>query len=143
MQIRYKTTLENAKAPNLATPGSAAFDLFATKNVVLRPGERYLMDTGIIMEIPRGYVGWIIPKSGLAFKKGLTVLNSPGSIDSDYRKTIGVILINEGPDDIEIEDGDKMAQIAFVRTETNIDFAHIEGELSETSREGGFGSTGK
>ncbi len=129
--------------PSYATPGSSGLDLRAAveDKVVLEPGERALIPTGIILEIPEGYEGQVRPRSGLAINKGVTVLNSPGTIDSDYRGEIKVILINLGKEKVEIGRGDRIAQLV-ISPVVKADIEEVE-DLSETLRgSGGFGSTG-
>ncbi len=126
-----------------ATEGSAGADLRASIDTVLRisPGERTLIPTGLRMVIPLGWEGQVRPRSGLALKKGLTVLNSPGTIDSDYRGEIGVILVNLGSVIAEIEPGERIAQLVIARVE-QASFRRID-KLSGSDRGiGGFGSTG-
>jgi len=130
--------------PEYATLLSAGMDLRADLNapVSLQPGERTLVPTGLFIELPFGYEAQIRPRSGLAFKKGITVLNSPGTIDADYRGEIGVLLINHGSEPFLIEDGERIAQMV-IAPYTRIVWQAVEN-LSETQRgEGGFGSTGK
>jgi dUTP pyrophosphatase len=109
---------------------------------IIRPGERALISTGLKMEIPKGYEAQVRPRSGLAAKHGVTVLNSPGTIDSDYRGDVKVILINHGTNEFVINKGDRIAQIVFAPV-TMADFL-IENTLQTSERNtGGFGSTGK
>jgi len=129
--------------PNYATIHSAGLDLKANIDspIKLKPLERTLVNTGLFIELPEGYEAQIRPRSGLALKKGITVLNSPGTIDSDYRGQIGVILINLSNEVVIIEDGERICQMVIAK------FEHIEFEntniISETQRgEGGFGHTG-
>lgn len=123
------------------TVDSAGFDLRANENVLLEPGEYKLVKTGIKMEIPRGFEGQIRPRSGLAFKYGITVLNSPGTIDADYRGEIGVLLINHGKELFKIQKGDRIAQMVLA-AHARAPFEYVT-DLTETDRgEGGFGSTG-
>lgn len=129
--------------PTYETNSSAGLDVRAnlSENVVLEPFERALVKTGLFMEIPDGFECQVRPRSGLALKKGITVLNSPGTIDADYRGEVGVILINLSNEQVVIEDGERIAQLVFAPVEQ----AHwIDSiELSETERgTGGFGSTG-
>lgn len=130
--------------PKYETIGAAGLDLKAniTEAIELKPLERVLVKTGLFIEIPQGYEAQVRPRSGLAFKNGLTVLNSPGTIDADYRGEIGVILVNLSNDSFVINDGERVAQLVFAKHEqANWLDVNI---LSETSRgEGGFGSTGK
>ena len=134
----------NNNTPSLSTTGSAGADLRANldKPVVLKPLERRLISTGLKMEIPLGYEVQIRPRSGLAYKHGITVLNSPGTIDSDYRGDIGVILVNLSNEIFEIKHGDRIAQMILAKHE--VPFFTEKEELSNSQRgDGGFGSTGK
>ncbi|WAM34880.1 dUTP diphosphatase [Caldicellulosiruptor morganii] len=129
--------------PQYASSGSAGMDLFACVDgeMVINPGEIRLIRTGIYIELPDGYEAQIRPRSGLALKYGITILNSPGTIDSDYRGEVCVILINLGNNPFVIKRGDRIAQMVICKYEK----AKIEEvqELSETDRgDGGFGSTG-
>lgn len=126
--------------PQYETPQSAGLDLRSTKNVVLKPHDRVLVPTGLKVAIPVGYEIQIRPRSGLALKKGITVLNTPGTIDADYRGEIGVILFNTTDDLFYIEKGDRIAQAVLSKVE-QINWIPVE-ELDETVRgEGGFGHT--
>lgn len=130
--------------PHYATDLSAGMDLKANLETakVLRPGERALIPTGIFMELPAGYEAQVRPRSGLALKHGLTVLNAPGTVDADYRGEVGVILINLGQADFTIEDGERIAQLV-VAPYTRVSWTETD-ELGLTERgAGGFGSTGK
>tara|TARA_Y100000813_G_scaffold4451_2_gene3281 strand:- start:1368 stop:1805 length:438 start_codon:yes stop_codon:yes gene_type:complete len=130
--------------PALATAGSAGVDIRAYLNekVILNPLERKLIPTGLKVEIPLGYEIQIRPRSGLAYKHGITVLNSPGTIDSDYRGEIGVLLINLSNEVFEIKNGERIAQMILAKYEVP-NFIQLK-ELSSSERgEGGFGSTGK
>lgn len=136
----------NNKLPGYETENSAGMDVRANfvdgESYILREGERVLVPTGLFAEIPQGYEIQVRPRSGLAYKKGITVLNSPGTIDSDYRGEIGVILINHSEEDFEIKNGERIGQIVLSKYE-RIEWEEAL-ELSETDRgEGGFGSTGK
>lgn len=128
--------------PKYETEGASGMDIRAqvSQNLKIGPGERFLVPTGISVEIPTGYEIQIRPRSGLAIKKGITLLNTPGTIDSDYRGEIMIILANMGQEIFEIHDQDRIAQMVLcpvVKAEL------VEQELSETDRgEGGFGSTG-
>ena len=129
--------------PAYETKASAGLDIRANveKPIVLKPLERVLVKTGLFFEIPEGYEAQVRPRSGLALKKGLTVLNSPGTIDADYRGEVGVILINLSQEDFTIEDGERIAQVVFAQVEQAA-WINVE-TLTETERgEGGFGSTG-
>jgi len=127
--------------PEYQTDGSAGMDLRSTSPVELVPMERKLVPTGVRMEIPEGYEGQVRPRSGLAHKSGVTIVNAPGTIDSDYRGEIGVILINLSGEPVKLDQGERIAQLVIVPV-TQVRLEHVE-ELGETERgEGGFGSTG-
>lgn len=123
------------------TVNSAGFDISSSEDVSLNPMERKIVKTGIFCEIPRGFVGYVCPRSGLAIKNGVTVLNAPGIIDSDYRGEVGVILINLGSEKYDIHKGDRIAQL-IISPYGQVDIIEKK-ELSLTDRgNGGFGSTG-
>ena len=129
--------------PNYETIASAGMDLRAnlTQSITLQPLERAIVNTGLYIELPIGYEAQVRPRSGLAAKKGITVLNSPGTVDADYRGEIGVILVNLSNEVFVIENGERIAQLIIAQHE-RAEWIEVE-ELSETSRgEGGFGSTG-
>lgn len=133
----------NNPLPNYQTEGSSAVDLFADLNesIILKSKERKLISTGIFISIPIGYEAQVRPRSGLAIKNGITVLNSPGTIDSDYRGEIGVILINHSEEDFKISNGERIAQLVLSRYE-KITWEETVN-LDDTKRgKGGFGSTG-
>lgn len=130
--------------PAYSTDLSAGMDLRAdlAQPKILRPGERALVPTGLFVELPHGYEAQIRPRSGLALKKGITVLNTPGTIDSDYRGEIGIILINLSDEDFIINDGERICQMVVSKHET-IEWEETE-RLNETVRgSGGFGHTGQ
>ena len=133
---------EDLPLPSYATPGAAGLDLRAavTARVVVGPGERALVPTGLRIAVPAGYEGQVRPRSGLASRYGIVLPNSPGTIDSDYRGEVQVILWNAGPEPFAISRGDRIAQLVIapvVRVELE------EGALDDTPRgAGGFGSTG-
>lgn len=130
--------------PAYATALSAGMDLRANLEtpITLRPLERCLVPTGLFMALPQGYEAQVRPRSGLALKKGITVLNTPGTIDADYRGEIGVILVNLSQEDFVINDGERIAQMVVARHET-VTWEAVE-DLDETERgAGGFGHTGK
>jgi len=134
----------NNELPAYSTKLSAGMDLraFLPEPVVLKPLERKLIPTGLFVEIPEGYEAQIRPRSGLALKKGITVLNSPGTIDADYRGEVGIILINLSNEDFVIESGERICQMIIASHET-VQWNLVE-KLEETVRgEGGFGHTGK
>ena len=129
--------------PHYATSQSAGMDLRANldKPITLKPLDRTLVKTGVFMELPIGYEAQVRPRSGLAFKKGVTVLNTPGTIDADYRGEVGVILVNLSNEDFVVEDGERVAQMVIAKHEQPF-WEEVE-ELIETERGvGGFGSTG-
>ena len=129
--------------PQYATPQSAGMDLRANLDapITLHPMERRLIPTGLHIALPEGYEAQVRPRSGLALKHGLTVLNTPGTIDADYRGEIGVVLINLSQEDFVINDGERIAQMVIARHEQG-DFVVVE-QLDETERgEGGYGHTG-
>ena len=129
--------------PNYETNASAGMDLRAniTEAILLKPLERAIVKTGLFIELPIGYEAQVRPRSGLAAKKGITVLNSPGTVDADYRGEIGVILVNLSNEEFIVENGERIAQLIIAKHE-RAEWIEVQ-ELSETSRgEGGFGSTG-
>ena len=130
--------------PKLETLGSAGADLraFTDKSITLKPFERRLIPTGIKIELPIGYEAQIRPRSGLAYKNGISVLNSPGTIDSDYRGDVGVILINLSKENFVINNGDRIAQMVIAKHEYPVFIESTELNISERG-DGGFGSTGK
>ena len=131
------------KLPAYETIASAGMDLHANLSapIILKPLERTIIKTGLQIELPVGFEAQVRPRSGLAAKHGLTVLNSPGTVDADYRGEIGVILVNLSTTDFKIEDGERIAQLVIAKHE-RAEWIEVQ-ELNETSRgEGGFGSTG-
>ena len=133
--------------PKYETVGSAGMDVraFLSEDVTIAPGCRALIPTGLYVEIPIGYEIQVRPRSGLAIKKGITVLNTPGTVDSDYRNGIGVILVNLGTDDFVVSNGDRIGQFVLNQV-PQIDWISVgsKDDLSSTDRGlGGFGSTGK
>ena len=143
MKIKVNYTGKH-ELPQFETLQSAGMDLRANIDapVVLQPGDRALIPTGIKMALPEGYEAQIRPRSGLAYKHGITVLNSPGTIDADYRGDVGVLLINHGREPFTIEDGMRVAQMVVAQY-SQFQWDAVE-DLDETDRgEGGFGSTGK
>ena len=129
--------------PNYETIASAGMDLRAnlSESITLNPLERTIVKTGLFIELPIGFEAQVRPRSGLAAKKGITVLNSPGTVDADYRGEIGVILVNLSNEVFIIENGERIAQLIIAKHE-RAEWIEVQ-ELSETSRgEGGFGSTG-
>lgn len=130
--------------PQYATPLSAGLDLRASlkESITLKPLERRLVSTGLSIELPQGYEAQIRPRSGLALKHGITVLNSPGTIDADYRGEIGVVLVNLSSEDFVIQDGERICQMV-IAAHAQVELIDVE-LLSDTQRgAGGFGHTGK
>lgn len=141
VQVRVKRLTPDAKIPKAAKAGDVAFDLYSVIDYEIKPGERYAVPTGIAMEIPPGYEGQVRPRSGLALKEGITVLNAPGTIDSGYRGEVKAIIINHSDASFQITKGMRISQLA-IRPVPKVTFAEVD-ELSDTDRgEGGFGSTG-
>jgi dUTP pyrophosphatase len=143
VQIKKLDHAKDLNLPTYATEQSAGMDLLAAVDtqVILKPRERKIIPTGIVICLPIGYEGQIRPRSGLAIKHGITSANSPGTIDSDYRGEVGVILINHGQEDFIIERGMRIAQMVVAKHEHVI--WQEQKELDSTARgEGGFGSTG-
>ena len=133
---------EGITLPQYATEGSSGMDIRAAEALTLPSGERACVATGLFIEMPLGFEAQIRPRSGLALKHGITVLNTPGTIDSDYRGEIKVILANLGKEDFQIEIGDRIAQMVFAEVTKAV--FETACELEETERSaGGFGSTGK
>jgi dUTP pyrophosphatase len=132
---------EGLALPAYATDGAAGMDVLAAEDVTLAPGARHAVATGLALAIPPGYEIQVRPRSGLALKHGITVPNTPGTIDSDYRGELKVILINHGAEAFEILRGDRVAQLVLAPV-VRADWLEVD-ELDETLRgEGGFGSTG-
>lgn len=131
-------------APSYATPGSAGMDLKANlpEPVTLRPMQRMMVPTGLYIELPEGYEGQVRPRSGMANRQGITCLNSPGTIDSDYRGELKIILINLSDTDQTIQHGDRIAQLIIAKVEKAA--WQVVQQLSNSQRgEGGFGHTGR
>ena len=143
MRVKIINKSDN-QLPAYETASSAGMDLraFTDTDIVLKPFERKLIPTGLYIELPDGYEAQIRPRSGLAIKSGITVLNSPGTIDADYRGEIKVILINMSNTDFTIKSGDRICQMVIAKHE-KVEFVEVE-EINETERgAGGFGHTGK
>ncbi len=141
-QIRMKITLtDGASAPFYATPGAAGMDIRSIEPVTLAPGERKLVRTGLTIAVPEGYEAQIRPRSGLALKKGISMVNTPGTIDSDYRGEVGIILINHGQETVRLDVGERIAQMVVCPV-VQVDVEVVDA-LDQTQRgDGGFGSTG-
>lgn len=144
LPVKIKLLVATAKVPTYASPGDAGADLYSVDQGVLEPGERKLIGTGIALEIPLGWAGFVHPRSGLAAKLGITVLNTPGTIDSGYRGEIKVNLMNTSSQPYSFCIGDRIAQIVFKQVfQADFDVIDLVDELSESERgEGGHGSTG-
>ena len=142
MKLKIEKLDKTSKSPGYARIGDAGLDLYSAVDCILRPYERRKVPTGIKVAIPEGYAGFVQPKSGLAIKSGLSLVNTPGLIDSGYRGEVCAILINLDPEeDFIIKRGDKICQLVIQRVE-NVEIEFTD-KLDDTSRgEGGFGSTG-
>jgi len=141
MKLRVKKLRSAAVAPHYAHPGDAGLDLFACDAITLGPGESAIVKTGIAIELPPDTEGQVRPRSGLAAKHQISVLNTPGTIDEGYRGEVGVILMNFGSNPFDVEPGAKIAQLV-VKPVLRVEVEEV-AELSDTSRGvGGFGSTG-
>ena len=130
--------------PSYATEHSAGMDLRANLDdaLLLQPGHRALVKTGLFLELPEGTEAQVRPRSGLAFKHGITVLNAPGTIDADYRGEVGVILINHGQEPFEVKDGERIAQLVIARYE-RVTFKEVADLAVSERGAGGFGHTGR
>lgn len=142
MTLRFTRLSEHARAPERAHPGDAGFDLRAAEELELGPGERGSVGTGIAVAIPDGHAGLVLPRSGLALRHGIALVNSPGLVDPGYRGEVRVLLLNtDRTTSFRVERGDRVAQLVLVRSET-VGFEEAP-ELEATARGvGGFGSTG-
>lgn len=133
---------EGLPLPRYASYDAAGLDVTAAEDLTLQPGERHAVATGFAIAIPRGYEVQVRPRSGLAFKNGITCLNTPGTIDSDYRGEVKVILVNLGQEPFEVRRGERIAQLVPAPV-LRANFVEV-GELGDTARgSGGFGSTGR
>jgi len=143
VKVLLEPEAEGLSLPSYMTAGAAAADLRAAirEPVIIQPGQWARISTGLRLEIPPGFEGQVRPRSGLAAKYGVTLLNSPGTIDSDYRGVVEVILVNFGPEPFKVQRGDRIAQLVIAPMQL-VRFVRVEN-LSPTSRsEGGFGHTG-
>lgn len=141
VEIRRLPHGEGLALPAYATDGAAGMDVLAAEDVTLAPGARHAVATGFAVAIPEGFEIQVRPRSGLALKHGISLPNTPGTIDSDYRGELKIIMVNLGDSDFAISRGDRIAQLVLAPV-VLVDWAEVE-ELSETVRgEGGFGSTG-
>jgi dUTP pyrophosphatase len=141
--LRFRRLAVAARPPTQAHDGDAGYDLHAAEAVTIDPGERASVGTGIAVAIPEGQAGLVIPRSGLAARHGISVVNAPGLIDSGYRGELRVLLLNtDSTESFAVEPGDRIAQLVLVRVETE-ELQEV-AELDETARGvGGFGSTGR
>lgn len=142
VRVPIKILSRDAQIPHMAYNGDAGVDLRSVERIVLKPQERAMVATGLAIALPEGYAGFVLPRSGLAAKHGISIVNSPGLIDSNYRGELKVILLNTDPDNsFAIEIGDRIAQLIVMPIPT-ITFEQVE-ELTESQRgESGFGSSG-
>ena len=141
MKVLFKRLRPEAELPAYARPGDAGMDLRSVEETVVPRGGRALVKTGLAMQLPSGYEAQVRPRSGLALKHGITVLNTPGTIDSGYRGEVGVILANFGDSDFPVAKGDRIAQLVIAPvTQAEVEETDV---IDETDRgAGGFGSTG-
>jgi len=141
--LRFKKLHKDAEIPKYATPGSAGMDIKSIEDVIIGPGRTRIVSTGIAADIPDGYEIQVRPRSGLAAKHGITVLNSPGTVDSDYTGEIKVILHNVRDEKYEIKKGDRIAQLVLARV-AKLPVEEVNDIEKDTERgSGGFGSTGR
>lgn len=147
-QVVVETLSAPSRLPNRQHPGDAGYDLYANETLMINVGATKLVRCGFKMAIPRGFVGFICPRSGMALKRGVTVLNGPGVIDPGFEDEVGVVLINLGDRHFEVAVGDRIAQIVFVETAAvdvvagRVGCGAEAGGAGETTRRGGFGSSG-
>jgi dUTP pyrophosphatase len=142
LDVKVKILSADAVIPKYQTSEAAGFDLHSVDEKTIKAGERDVVKTGLAVALPKGYELQVRPRSGLALKNGITVLNTPGTVDSDYRGELMVILLNTSKEDFVIKKGDRIAQ-AVIKEILQADFAVVD-ELDSTERgSGGFGSTGK
>lgn len=141
IKIKFQKIHEGAIIPKYANVGDAGMDVTSVEDYEINPGEHILVKTGLKMELPEGYEAQVRPRSGLALKHKITVLNSPGTIDSGYRGEAGIILMNHGNEKFSISKGDRIAQFVIAKHESPI-IEEVEDLESSERGEGGFGSTG-
>ena len=144
MKLQIKQLKSGINTPKYATDDSAGFDLEAanTENITIKPGQTSLIPTGLAIALPKGYEAQVRPRSGLAYKNSITVLNTPGTIDSDYRGEIKVILFNHGKEDFLINNKDRIAQMILTPV-VKMELEEADNLPDSIRGEGGFGSTGK
>ncbi len=141
MTVKFMKVREDAVLPVYAKPGDAGLDVCSCESATLRPGERKLIRTGLVMELPKGTEAQMRPRSGLALKQGITLLNTPGTIDEGYRGEVGVILINLGQETFEVKPGMRIAQMVIAPV-LCVDAAEVTEVSGSLRGAGGFGSTG-
>lgn len=141
--VKFRPRVAEAKLPTRGTPRAAGLDLYSVETVSLAPGAFYAFDTGLDVEIPEGYEGQVRARSGNALKFGVGVVNSPGTIDDDYRGPLKVILINHGPSVFDVKFGDRIAQLVVAKCELLPAIEVTELSDSKTRGVAGFGSTGR
>lgn len=141
MKVKFKPIHPSAQLPVYASAGAAGADVRSIENQTIYPGERMLISTGLECDIPEGFEIQVRPRSGLAFKNGVTVLNAPGTIDSDYKGVLGVLLVNHGDYPFEVNAGDRIAQIV-VAPVVRVEFEAVDDVGYSGRGAGGFGSTG-
>lgn len=143
MTLRFKLLDAAARAPERAHEGDAGYDLRAAEAVALGPGERASVGTGVAVEIPAGHAGLVLPRSGLAARHGVALVNAPGLIDAGYRGELRVLLLNTDREErFEVGPGDRIAQLLLVRVETP-ELERVDELAGSERNEGGFGSTGR
>ena len=143
VQVRFRMHEGDADlAPRKAHTDDAAFDLRAREGVLVRAGSVRLIPTGLYLELPVGYEAQIRPRSGLALKKCVTILNSPGTIDAGYRGEVGIILFNAGPEDVRFDRGDRVAQMVIQKL-PDVQLVQVDALADSERGSGGFGSTGQ
>lgn len=146
VEVRFRRLAQavDLPAPAQATGGSAGFDLRASidDEILIAPGERRLVPTGIAIELPAGYEAQVRPRSGLAVRHGITMLNSPGTVDSDYRGEIAAVVINHGDEAFRIRRGDRIAQLVVQRV-PEVVFVEVEALADSARGPGGFGHSGE
>ncbi|MBN1631231.1 MAG: dUTP diphosphatase [Thermoleophilia bacterium] len=142
MKLQVRLLHAGAQLPRRAHPGDAGADLFSVEEVAIPPGERRSVGTGLALAIPDGYAGFVQPRSGLAAKHGIMLVNSPGLIDAGFRGEVRVLLYNSGDVPFEVQVGERIAQLVIQRVEEP-DFVAAEGLPDTVRGEGGFGSSGR
>ncbi len=143
VQVKVKRLRPEAILPRYMTPHAAGMDLHAALGsaITLHPGERAVIKTGLAMEIPDGFEGQVRPRSGLALRQGIALVNSPGTIDADYRGEIGVIVINHGVEPVRFDNGDRIAQL-IIAPVSRVELLEVDDLNSSARGAGGFGHTG-